>query len=86
MLNADPSAWGTGAASALHELACNELAARGHTDVVLWVVEQNDRARRFYEREGWHYDGREKTEPIGGVDVAEVSYRRRLEARDPAGR
>ncbi|MFN3219165.1 MAG: GNAT family N-acetyltransferase [Acidimicrobiales bacterium] len=81
MLNADPSAWGTGAAVALHELACGELAARGHTDAVLWVVEQNDRARRFYEREGWHDDGLAKTEAIGGVDVTELRYRRRLEAR-----
>lgn len=81
MLNAEPSAWGTGAAVALHDLACGELAARGHTDAVLWVVEENARARRFYEREGWHDDGRLKIEPIGGVEVTELRYRRRLETR-----
>lgn len=78
MLNADPSAWGSGAAVALHEFACAELVARGRIDAVLWVVEENARARRFYEREGWIADGRSKSELVGGVDVTEVCYQRRL--------
>ena len=78
MLNADPTAWGSGAAAALHRAACDELGARGHVEAVLWVVEQNARARRFYEREGWHDDAETKTELIGGAVVTERRYRRRV--------
>lgn len=78
MLNADPAAWGTGAAVALHRVACDELAARGYGGAALWVVEENARARRFYEREGWTDDGETKTELIGGAVVSEHRYRRPL--------
>lgn len=79
MLNAHPHSFGTGAATALHARAVAELGALGHRRAVLWVVEQNPRARRFYEREGWHPDGLRRTETIGGADVAEVRYERELQ-------
>jgi L-amino acid N-acyltransferase YncA len=34
-----------------------ELRSRGFTQATLWVLETNARARRFYEREGWRWDG-----------------------------
>ena len=34
-----------------------ELRARGAARARLWVLEENDRARRFYERLGWRADG-----------------------------
>ena len=40
----------------------------------LWVLDENPRARRFYEREGWRPDGETKSEEIGGVTVLEVRY------------
>jgi GNAT superfamily N-acetyltransferase len=52
-----PSAWGTGLAVALHDAAVAELRARGVVQARLWVLEENDRARRFYERLGWRPDG-----------------------------
>jgi ribosomal protein S18 acetylase RimI-like enzyme len=54
----------------LHELGCG--------DAFLWVLRDNTRARRFYEREGWLPDGAAKTEPWDGFPVAEVRYVRRL--------
>jgi GNAT superfamily N-acetyltransferase len=48
---------GTGAGRALLAGAQGLLRARGHTRATLWVLESNDRARRFYERNGWTWDG-----------------------------
>lgn len=65
-----PSAWGTGLG---HELAKAALGTR--RDVVLWVFDENPRARRFYERLGFRADSLVKTETIGGAELKEVRYR-----------
>jgi RimJ/RimL family protein N-acetyltransferase len=44
-------------------------------DATLWVLEDNPRARRFYEREGWSPDGEAKSDAFLGVRVNEVRYR-----------
>ncbi len=69
-----PEAWGTGAGRMLLSAAAAALAARGYDSALLWVLEDNARARRFYERAGWLEDGR-KLETLGGVEVAETRYR-----------
>jgi hypothetical protein len=43
------------------------------------VLEDNPRARRFYERAGWALDGGRKAEPRWGVRAPEVRYRKRFE-------
>jgi RimJ/RimL family protein N-acetyltransferase len=43
---------------------------------VLWVLEANERARRFYERGGWKADGETRVEAISGQPVPQVRYRR----------
>jgi GNAT superfamily N-acetyltransferase len=48
---------GTGTGRALLAGALGLLRARGHTRATLWVLESNERARRFYERNGWTWDG-----------------------------
>lgn len=65
-----PSAWGTPLG---YELARAALGAE--QDVVLWVFDENPRARRFYERLGFRTDGTVKTETIGGAELREVRYR-----------
>ena len=75
-----PSAWGIGAGYALMAECEAELRRRGFAEAVLWVLEDNPRARRFYERQGWRADGGRKVEEIGGVDLAEIRYRRMFEA------
>lgn len=52
-----PSAWGSGVADELHAWAVDRLRAAGTTTARLWVLEENVRARRFYERHGWRADG-----------------------------
>jgi ribosomal protein S18 acetylase RimI-like enzyme len=70
-----PEAWGSGAGSGLMRAAVEQLREDGCTEAVLWVLEDNPRARRFYEREGWELDGAGKEEDFFGVRVAEVRYR-----------
>lgn len=55
-----PEAWGTGVAARLHERA---LEALGPGTARLWVLEENHRARRFYERRGWRPDGTTRDVP-----------------------
>jgi GNAT superfamily N-acetyltransferase len=52
-----PECWGTGLADALHDRALEEMRELGSTSCRLWVLEDNARARRFYERRGWRENG-----------------------------
>jgi ribosomal protein S18 acetylase RimI-like enzyme len=72
-----PEAWGTGAGRALIEQAETRLGAE-YVEATLWVLEDNPRARRFYERAGWQADGARKVEVRFGVRAAEVRYRKAL--------
>jgi GNAT superfamily N-acetyltransferase len=74
----DPGAWGTGAGRALMGSAVTELARLGYADAILWVLDTNDRARRFYAIAGWEEDGAHKTDGSRGFDIAEVRYHRTL--------
>lgn len=47
-----PDVWGSGAADALMGESVRLLGERFSTSV-LWVLRDNPRARRFYERSGW---------------------------------
>ena len=72
-----PEAWGKGAGPALMEAGLDYL--RGEfSEAILWVLQDNPRARRFYERHGWTLDGASKRSRHLGVDVDEVRYRIRL--------
>ena len=51
-----PAEWGRGVGSALHDQAVELLRARS-AEAHLWVLEENLRARRFYEARGWRDDG-----------------------------
>jgi ribosomal protein S18 acetylase RimI-like enzyme len=70
-----PEAWGSGAGPALMRAALGQLRADGCAEAALWVLEDNPRARRFYEREGWELDGGRKKDDFLGLRVDEVRYR-----------
>ncbi|MEV6479588.1 GNAT family N-acetyltransferase [Streptomyces sp. NPDC051576] len=74
----DPEHLGTGAGRALMLEALRQCAALGHDRVYLWVVRGNARARRFYERAGFHADGAEEPYEVDGMTVPEVRYVREL--------
>jgi GNAT superfamily N-acetyltransferase len=53
------STYGTGVGFALLREAI------GDADAYLWVLDGNDRAIRFYERQGFRFDGTTKPEDVG---------------------
>jgi len=65
-----PDEWGTGAADRLHDAAVEAIAA-AHDQARLWVLEENRRARRFYERHGWVVNGESRVVeyPPSPIDV-----------------
>jgi GNAT superfamily N-acetyltransferase len=74
----EPESWGTGAGHALMDAAVRGLLEAGWSGAILKVLEGNDRAREFYEREGWVFD--RPTDPFDadGQPIPEVRYRRDL--------
>ena len=77
----DPSRWGTGAGRALIERAESSLRESGFPTALLWVLEGNERAERFYRAAGWTRDG-EKVDDFQGATVTELRYRKRLSPGD----
>jgi GNAT superfamily N-acetyltransferase len=59
-----PSWWSRGVGRALHDEVLHRLREEGSIHCHLWVLEHNDRARRFYERLGWHEDGETRVVPF----------------------
>jgi ribosomal protein S18 acetylase RimI-like enzyme len=71
----DPDVWGRGIGSSLLARAVADLRGRGYTAATLWVLVENDQARRFYERHGWQVEGARQTYPIGEAELEEIRYR-----------
>jgi len=73
-----PAWWSTGTGRALMEKVLARSAAAGYRFITLWVLRDNQRARRFYERAGFAPDG--ATNVLTGLGgVLEVRYRRGLD-------
>ena len=70
-----PEAMGKGCGRALLNAALQELAGRGFREVILWVLEGNCHARRFYERAGFAPAGETLADTIGERPVRELCYR-----------
>jgi len=68
--------WGTGLATQLHGAALDEARARGFTGTRLFTPAAQERARRFYEREGWALARPPAFDDRIGLEIAE--YRRAL--------
>jgi ribosomal protein S18 acetylase RimI-like enzyme len=73
-----PTHWGTGVGRALLQAGEERLRELGHSVAVLWVLEDNPRARRFYEAAGWKQDGRRRPIEVFGVTVPEIRYAKTL--------
>jgi GNAT superfamily N-acetyltransferase len=58
-----PERWGSGLAATLHDEAVAALSQLGCPEARLWVLEENARARRFYERRGWRENGETRVVP-----------------------
>ncbi|WP_298339748.1 GNAT family N-acetyltransferase [Ferrimicrobium sp.] len=77
-LYVSPEHWGQGVGGELLSSSIDALVACGFREATLWVLDSNDRARRFYEANGWAVDQGVKQETIGKITVREVRYRRAL--------
>jgi GNAT superfamily N-acetyltransferase len=71
-----PQHQGGGGGRRLMEAALAALAGAGFATATLWVLDGNERARRFYERGGWRPDGQAKRDESRGFPLDEVRYRR----------
>jgi ribosomal protein S18 acetylase RimI-like enzyme len=72
-----PAWWSAGAGRALMGSVLTALRDRPYARAVLWVLAENTRARRFYERAGFAPDG--ATNVLAGLGgVLEVRYARDL--------
>lgn len=62
----------------LLEAAVDTLRQQGFDRVFLWVLEENARARHFYEKHGFTCSGSAREDEIGGKPVREMQYIRRF--------
>ena len=64
-----PESWGTGLGHAMLEETLKQI---GDRPVYLWAFKENTRARQFYEKHGFHWDGSERVSEFNGA--LEVRY------------
>ena len=64
-----PEGRGTGLG---HAMLTEALKQIGNQPVFLWAFKENTRARRFYEKHGFHWDGNERVSEFD--DALEVRY------------
>ena len=74
-INLAPSVWRRGFGTVLLRETVERLR-QDFTEATLWVLHANDRARKFYETQGWRQDSAEKhDDQLTGFPLHEVRYR-----------
>lgn len=78
----NPNVWHQGLGKQLLNRALTELENMGFSEVILWVLQENQLARNFYERMGFINTQNTKTHPYE-IDVIlnEVRYRKNLKSQ-----
>jgi GNAT superfamily N-acetyltransferase len=74
-----PEYWGRGIGGALHDLALVRLRETDVPEARLWTLEDNRRARAFYEKRGWSLTGRTRVVPFPPHPI-DVEYARSTES------
>jgi ribosomal protein S18 acetylase RimI-like enzyme len=77
-LYVDPERHRGGVGRVLMAEARQRLVEDGFCEAILWVLQGNDRARRFYEGEGWSPDGATREENPYDIVSNVARFRRRL--------
>jgi ribosomal protein S18 acetylase RimI-like enzyme len=77
-LYVDPGRYEAGLGRMLMAHARERLKEQGFGAAVLWVLVGNERAARFYEREGWTADGATREEEPYGIVSNVRRFRREL--------
>lgn len=80
-LHSAPDAHGLGYGTELFDAASRLASSHGTSALTLWVVVENEHARRFYERRGMVADGARKTHALApNAELREMRYRIELPA------
>lgn len=69
-----PEHMGKGYGKLLFEATLNELIKLGYKNIFLWVLEENTRARCFYESQNFKLSDKSNYINIGGKNLKEVTY------------
>ncbi len=77
-LYVDPLHWGKKVGLKLMVAARERLCEHGCTQAFLWLLRGNERAERFYLRDGWSADNSERIDTSHGIVIKEVRMLRRL--------
>lgn len=71
----EANSWSKGCGKALLDSALYSLQNQGYGAVILWVLNTNQRAIQFYERNGFVPDGQSKIDRLApGIMVTELRY------------
>lgn len=65
----------SGTGRALWNYSFTALNESGFDSIILWVLDTNEIARKFYEKVGFVYDNKNRPMNIGGKDVIALRYR-----------
>ncbi|WP_117211453.1 GNAT family N-acetyltransferase [Allorhizocola rhizosphaerae] len=77
-IHVHPDWHGRGVGQALIQAGRKTLAELGFRFASLWVIAGNERACRFYERDGWRLSGLVRDGEMGGVSWPQLEYVREL--------
>lgn len=69
-----PEHFGTGSGKILLDYMLKALAENGYKDIFLWTLADNMRARHFYEKCGFTFNGDTEEITIGGAELMMVKY------------
>ena len=69
-----PDFWGKGVGADLFRAVSQEFDNAGFDGFYLWVLKDNHRARRFYEKMGMTHTGEERETSIAGQAFSESKY------------
>lgn len=69
-----PEQFRKGYGTTLFSYLTDQLQKSGYSKIYLWVLEDNQRARGFYESMGLQTNGDRIVQNIGGKDLAEIRY------------
>ena len=69
-----PAYMGKGYGHQLLKKCIEELNILGYDNILLWVLEDNQRARKFYEKNGFSCSEIFMSDNIGGKELREVMY------------
>lgn len=69
-----PNFIGKGLGSKLMEAALNQLRKDSYKKATLWVLDTNERTRKWYESKDWGIEGKTKVDVRDGFELHETRY------------